>query len=957
MRVSRHNIICVRSALTQVCLQGALAATLALGIASAAPGDLDTSFSGDGIVTTAVGAGNDVGNAVAIQSDGKIVVAGTALAANNDFAVVRYNTDGTLDTSFSGDGMVTTPIGASSDVGNAVAIQSNGKIVVAGGTGADFALARYNTDGTLDTSFSGDGILTTAFGGSSTANGVAIQSDGKIIAAGTFSGQVAVARYNTDGSLDTGFSGDGKQTTAIGGNGAGNAVAIQSDGKIVVAGTTFVAASASNDFAVVRYNTDGSLDTSFTGDGSTTLGFGPGNDVANGIAIQNDGKLVVVGSIPVGSFFDIAVARYRPDGALDSTFSGGAVTTAVGLGSDFANDVAIQSNGKIVVVGNALFAASDFAVVRYNTNGSLDTTFSGDGKVVTAVSGTTDFANDVAIQSDGSIVAAGTSNNGTNNDIAVVRYLVTGCGSGVIDVGEACDDGNTSPGDCCSATCQFDSAGTACGSASDTDCTNPDTCNASGTCLSNNESNGAPCGDQGVDCRVNDTCQAGACQNNGFAPLGTSCGSSADDQCDNPDSCDASGTCLSNNESNGSPCGDQGIECVVDDSCSFGSCVDNGFVGPGIACGSGANGECDDPDTCTGTGVCQQNNVSDGSPCGDQGLDCRVDDQCQSGSCQDNGFATAGTACGSAGNTPCDNPDSCNASGSCLVNYESDGSPCGDQGVDCVADDACQSGSCQDNGFEMFGTACATDGNDCTDDACDGAGVCDHTDNTAPCEDGDLCTGPDACGGGACVAGAAVDCDDGSICTIDTCDSGLGCQNVGEPLPEAMCASAAKISFQLKNTGDPAKSQLKWKWVKGDGFDQLALGTPATPTTGTSYALCVYDTTGGTSSVAASVDIAPGTLWLTKDPKGWNYIDKAGTSDGVQKLQLKTGDATKTKAQVKAAGLSLPMPTPISGSEHFDQDPSVIVQLISSEGMCLTSEFGASSTLANDGEQFKAKAP
>ena len=225
---------------------------------------LDTSFgaSGTGIVSTDFGSDSDHPRDLAVDSNGRIVVAGytKASATNSVFAVARYNVDGSLDTSFDGDGMVTTDFGGQYDSGEGVAVQPDGKIVVAGTSGdvvgssyvADFALVRYNADGSLDTTFDGDGKLTTTFDfGHSSAKDVAVDpSDGKIAAAGSTwsgsSGYFATARYNTDGSLDTGFASDGMTTAGFGTpslqNQAARAVAIQSDGKNRRGG--FMAASA-----------------------------------------------------------------------------------------------------------------------------------------------------------------------------------------------------------------------------------------------------------------------------------------------------------------------------------------------------------------------------------------------------------------------------------------------------------------------------------------------------------------------------------------------------------------------------------------------------------------------------------------------------------------------------------------------------------------------------------------
>jgi uncharacterized delta-60 repeat protein len=240
------------------------------------PGSLDLSFGSNGKVVTAIGSGYDYGYSAAIQSDGKIVVAGYRYnGSNDDFALVRYNADGSLDNTFDSDGKVTTAIGSGSEEGFSVAIQIDGKIVVAGysynGLNHDFALVRYNADGSPDNTFDSDGKVTTAIGsGNDIAYSVAIQSDGKIVVAGESPNgsddDFALVRYNTDGSLDNTFDSDGKVTTAIGSStDDGQSVAIQSDGKILVAGYSYN--GSNGDFALVRYNADGSLDNTFDSDG------------------------------------------------------------------------------------------------------------------------------------------------------------------------------------------------------------------------------------------------------------------------------------------------------------------------------------------------------------------------------------------------------------------------------------------------------------------------------------------------------------------------------------------------------------------------------------------------------------------------------------------------------------------------------------------------------------------
>jgi uncharacterized delta-60 repeat protein len=270
--------------------------------------------------------------------------------------------------------------------------------------------------------------VTTDIGSSTeTGHSVAIQADGKIVVAGTsaigFAYDFAVVRYNSDGSLDTTFNGTGKVITDIGGtNDQGFSVAIQADGKIVVAGLSAI--NSLNDFAIVRYNSDGSLDTSFNGTGKVTTPIGSGDDMAFSVALQDDGKIIAAGQSLTGSYYDFAVVRYNSDGSLDTSFNGtGKVTTAIGSADDHGNCVAIQGDGKIVVAGTSFIGSSnDFAVVRYNSDGSLDAAFNGTGKVTTDITGL-DYASSVALQGDGKIVVAGGTSDGSNYDFALVRYL------------------------------------------------------------------------------------------------------------------------------------------------------------------------------------------------------------------------------------------------------------------------------------------------------------------------------------------------------------------------------------------------------------------------------------------------------------------------------------------------------------------------------------------------------
>jgi uncharacterized delta-60 repeat protein len=403
---------------------------LALPSAAAAQaGALDASFGGDGKVTTDLTSRYDYALGLIVQADGKLVVAGPASGSGGRFALVRYADDGSLDDTFSSDGKVFTNFTPGDDVASDLALQTDGKLVAAGWAGARFALARYNGDGTLDASFGGDGKVTTNFTPRDDfAISIAIQTDGKIVAAGGAGGsgvRFAAARYNDDGSLDTGFGGDGKVTTDFtAGYDYADAVALQADGRVVVAGTARYF-NRNARFALVRYAADGTRDATFSGDGKLTTNLTARFDGAFAVAIQSaDQKIVAAGQARL----NLALLRYNPDGTLDDTFSGdGVTTTNFTDGLDYADDVALAADGKIVAAGTANWFGRNprFALARYDGDGTLDTAFGGDGKVVTNFTPSFDGVFDVEIQpADGKIVAAGAAGR-HGAKFAVARYLGT----------------------------------------------------------------------------------------------------------------------------------------------------------------------------------------------------------------------------------------------------------------------------------------------------------------------------------------------------------------------------------------------------------------------------------------------------------------------------------------------------------------------------------------------------
>jgi uncharacterized delta-60 repeat protein len=394
-------------------------------------GDLDPAFGNGGMVSLDVGGGEGEVFGMALQRDGRIVLAGSGRPASNrlvDFALMRLGPDGRLDNSFGIGGKVSTSFTEYfGSVAKAVAMQSDQKIVVVGYARNlayahdTFALARYDSSGRLDPTFgSGGKVLTpiypqTGAGVNDMAQAVAIAPDGKIVVAGvtgTFLADFAVARYHPDGTLDGTFGGDGTVVTDIGGQDSANAVLIQPDGKILVAGNGWTS-GPDEDFTLVRYNSNGSLDTSFGSGGIVTTDFSGGADRAQGLALLPDGRIVVagVGQVSGGCFpnpcerYGVALAQYHANGSLDTSFGAGGGALYDFLSTSGIYALARRADGKLVLGGH--HGNEDFLIVMCHANGNLDESFAGTGAVVAGFGPGADRANALAIQPDGMIVAAG----------------------------------------------------------------------------------------------------------------------------------------------------------------------------------------------------------------------------------------------------------------------------------------------------------------------------------------------------------------------------------------------------------------------------------------------------------------------------------------------------------------------------------------------------------------------
>ena len=401
----------------------------------ARPGDPDLGFGpGSTVKDTAIGA--ESAEAGLLLPDGRMVVAGYRTSGGTaDFLLARYNSVGGSDFTFGAAGKTFTNVGASgsNDYAHALAAYPSGKLVAAGeadnGANRDFAVARYSSEGVVDGTFDTDGKVLTDFGGfNDQAHAVVVNGTEATAVGRSFNGtdsDVALARFNDAGALLAGFDGDGKVLTDLDDEGALAAV-MQPDGKVVAAG--FAGSAADHDIALFRYNADGTLDTSFGGgDGIATTAVGGGNDEARAIARQADGKLVVAGTTDNGSNDDIAVARYNTDGTLDTSFGGGdgVSITDIGAGaSDQGNGIAVQPDGRIVVVGTTMGGTdANVAVVRYNSDGSVDTGTFGNSGIAVRGGPHADEGRSVLVQDDTRILLTGSFDRGVDPGLGLLRAL------------------------------------------------------------------------------------------------------------------------------------------------------------------------------------------------------------------------------------------------------------------------------------------------------------------------------------------------------------------------------------------------------------------------------------------------------------------------------------------------------------------------------------------------------
>lgn len=409
---------------------------------------LDNSFGMNGKVTTSFGSTVSVLTEVAIQPDNKILACGTTLVGTNyQIALCRFNTDGSLDTSFGTNGKVISNVGGTDFSGfQHIAIQTDNKIIVSGinnigSANYDFAMIRYNSDGTLDNTFGTNGVVITDFNnGRDECYSIALQNDGKIILAGQtyLAGEYynfGIARYNSNGSLDSTFGTNGKVSIDFGFNSVNShsndgaySIKIQSNGKLILGGwSDYSGIIEVNKFAIMRLNTNGILDATFGTNGKVITDFGNDN-VILALAIGSDDKIIAGGQIGFGTNQNtkIGIAKYDSNGILETTFgTNGKVQTQINTSmmKDNIWALTLQNDNKIVAGGYSLNSSNyDFSILRYNTDGTLDTSFNLNGIINTDFNNSQDRAYAITIQNDDKIVAGGFTNSGTSYNFALARY-------------------------------------------------------------------------------------------------------------------------------------------------------------------------------------------------------------------------------------------------------------------------------------------------------------------------------------------------------------------------------------------------------------------------------------------------------------------------------------------------------------------------------------------------------
>lgn len=399
------------------------------------PGSLDLTFGNGGLVVTKIGSEYDGISSIALQNDLKIVAGGHASDSGNyNFAVTLYYPNGNIDTSFGENGIVTIEFDTENDVGRSLVVQADNKILISGyankGSIYDFAITRLNDNGSIDSTFGIDGKVITTFGCFAVINSSVLGNDGKLVVAGGVGDlpispanhDIAVCRYNIDGSLDTTFGVNGIVITSLYNDDIAMAVKILNNGNIIVAGHTYIGLNRA--YLVIRYLPNGSLDTSFGNEGKVITQIGT-DGCPFSLEIQPDEKIVLAGMSTTESESFFTLVRYNSNGSLDSSFGeGGIVRTALESNKNFGRSILVQQDQKIVVGGNtkSFNTHTDIVLIRYNSDGSIDSTFGINGFVIANYNNENSFAASI-ISQEGKILVGGSAfPSNTQSSFLLMRY-------------------------------------------------------------------------------------------------------------------------------------------------------------------------------------------------------------------------------------------------------------------------------------------------------------------------------------------------------------------------------------------------------------------------------------------------------------------------------------------------------------------------------------------------------
>ncbi|HZR83046.1 MAG TPA: hypothetical protein VFD92_18265 [Candidatus Binatia bacterium] len=899
----------------------AFLASLAVAPRAGAAGDsgvLDTMFGSGGKVQQPIGtnAQADEGFALALQDDGAIVVVGRT---TTKIAAARFSTTGALDATFNTTGILSLPVpSATRAEAHAVLLDGSQRIVMGGfaivSSHDRFTVVRLLANGTPDPSFNADGntdgivTLTTLFGTQdSQARAMALQPDGKIVLAGWTKGanrDAALVRIDAAGALDPTFNVTGKVTSGDGfgvGNDEADAIALQPDGKIVVAGLAF---QGNNQNALVaRFLANGALDTTFHApNGFQQIDFG-GQDAAAAILLQPDGKIVVAGVGQPGGSSRFAIARLDENGELDPTFGGaGTVTVAISHGTGDQSDaraLVLRPHGRILVAGRAAAGATyDFAALELRADGSIDPTLGTDGIVRFDFNTKSDEANGAALQDDGNVVLAGTARAGSNADFGLARLVVTSCGDGVVDAGEECDDDAIGGASCCSVVCEVRPASDVC---------RPQT----------------------GSCDVAETCDGAdpTCPPDAVVDAGITCRGAAGD-CDVAEACDGVGhACPADlRVGAGTTCRSSAGDCDVAEACDgFSAACPSDVRRPlGFVC-RGPAGACDAAEKCDGTSAqCPTDVLSTaGTVCRAAAGDCDVAETCDglSLACPPDAVKEADTPCRASAGI-CDVAESCDGgSPACPADqFAPSTTVCREAAGDCDAAETCtgSAAACPADALATAGTVCRAAVDDCdVAESCDGAVASCPADRHRPDRDQDgVCNKVDVCPNVSDPDQTDGDGDGlGDAC--DPCTNGV-----------ALSAALLKIANYATPAGDDT-FKLKAKLV----FAAAPTLAPAT----TGAHLVVTDGNAKTLFDAAippgAFDGATGTGWKTSvDGTIHTFLSPVAIAGVVNKVKIIVPADRPNVVKILVTGhtgsfATLPVALPLTAT--FAPDPTA-----AADGVC-----------------------